>query len=172
MEPPTLILPFVYDINSNLTQIAEKRDTPLIHVATASMHLKRFAEYGISHNECSIFPAVRDILANLMIGSEPPQIISSPAHTGSVTPTMQPSPAMMHSPISGGVQGPGPMNPQAGGVIGPHGGNPNMGGLPNPGMPGNNPQVPVGLGQGGPVVSGAGPYPGMGLGQHNMMGPN
>lgn len=28
------------------------------------------------------------------------QMMSSPAHTGSVTPTMQPSPAMMHSPMS------------------------------------------------------------------------
>jgi len=28
------------------------------------------------------------------------QMMTSPAHTGSVTPTMQPSPAMMHSPMS------------------------------------------------------------------------
>lgn len=115
-----MVLPLVYDISSNLTQSAEKRDvSAATAVGAASMQLKRFAEFGQHTGECSLFPAVRDLLANLTLPSEPPQVgwqgprcgsqinavnglqmMSSPAHTGSVTPTMQPSPAMMHSPMS------------------------------------------------------------------------
>ncbi|EEB11666.1 CRSP complex subunit, putative [Pediculus humanus corporis] len=104
MEPPSLVLPLVYDVSTNLTQLAEKRDPgPATAMTAASMQLKRFAEFGLNHNECSLFPAVRDLLANLILPSEP-QIISSPAHTGSVTPTMQPSPAMGGGPPVVGSQ--------------------------------------------------------------------
>lgn len=62
----------VYDIQSNITQLAERRDasSPLAMQAI-SMKLRQFANEfqqqqqvsGLS--ECSIFPAVRDMLMNL-----------------------------------------------------------------------------------------------------------
>ncbi|KAL6442114.1 hypothetical protein ACFW04_002431 [Cataglyphis niger] len=69
----SFVLPFVYDVTTNLTQLAERRDlSPAI--TAASMQLKRFAEYGANQSECSLFPAVRDLLANFTLPSEPPGI--------------------------------------------------------------------------------------------------
>ena len=122
-ETPSLVLPLVYDVSTNLTQLAEKRDpSPASAMAAASLQLKRFAEYGANQSECSLFPAVRDLLANLTLPSEPPvmsQVVPSPAG-GQVTPTQQiQSPAMqLHSPMAGnqgppqtpyGIQGMPPM---------------------------------------------------------------
>lgn len=70
-EPPSLVLPLVYDVTTNTTQVAEKRDTGSASVTSAaSMQLKRFAEYSQNANECTIFPAVRDLLTNLTLPSE------------------------------------------------------------------------------------------------------
>lgn len=62
-------------MSTNLTQLAEKRDPgPVSATAAASIQLKRFAEYSVMPAECSLFPAVRDLLANLTLPSEPPVI--------------------------------------------------------------------------------------------------
>ncbi|RLU24369.1 hypothetical protein DMN91_002457 [Ooceraea biroi] len=132
-EMPSLVLPFVYDVTTNLTQLAERRDLspPPPAITAASMQLKRFAEYGANQSECSLFPAVRDLLANFTLPSEPPvisQVVASPAG-GQVTPTQQQiqnTAMQMHSPMAGG-QGP----PQ-----GPYG----MQGMPPMGMMGGPPQ--------------------------------
>ena len=70
------MLPFVHDVNTNITQLADRRDLtpPPSAIAAASMQLKRFAEYGANQSECSLFPAVRDLLANFTLPSEPPVI--------------------------------------------------------------------------------------------------
>jgi hypothetical protein len=71
MEAPSLVLPLVYDVSTNITQLAEKRDPgPASATTAASLQLKRFAEFGVSHNECSLFPAVRDLLCTLSLPSE------------------------------------------------------------------------------------------------------
>jgi mediator of RNA polymerase II transcription subunit 14 len=71
IEAPSLVLPLVYDVSTNLTQLAEKRDPgPASATTAASLQLKRFAEFGVSHNECSLFPAVRDLLCSLSLPSE------------------------------------------------------------------------------------------------------
>ncbi|XP_020281468.1 mediator of RNA polymerase II transcription subunit 14 isoform X2 [Pseudomyrmex gracilis] len=127
-ETPSLVLPFVYDVTTNVTQLADRRDvsSPL---AAVSMQLKRFAEYGANQSECSLFPAVRDLLANFTLPSEPiiSQVVASPAGN-QVTPTqqMQNTAMQMHSPMAGG-QGP----PQ-----GPYG----IQGMPPMGMMGGPPQ--------------------------------
>ncbi|KAI4496983.1 hypothetical protein M0802_007931 [Mischocyttarus mexicanus] len=127
-ETPYLVLPLVYDVSTNLTQLAEKRDpSPASATASASLQLKRFAEYGANQSECSLFPAVRDLLTNLTLPSEPPvipQVVASPAG-GQVTPNQQiQSPAMqLHSPMAGtqgppqgpyGIQGMPPMGMMSG----------------------------------------------------------
>lgn len=128
MDAPSLVLPLVYDVSTNLTQLAEKRDPgPASATTAASLQLKRFADFGVSHNECSLFPAVRDLLCSLSLPSESQaQVPSSP-----IPPTMQPSPAMqMHSPMPGGVVG---LPPQ-----------PGAGGPPQ--QPGGPPQPPYPVG--------------------------
>lgn len=75
MEPPSLVLPLVYDITTNLTQLAEKRDTgPAPAMTAASQMLKHFVQFQTNPNECSLFPAVRELLMNLTLPSEPQQV--------------------------------------------------------------------------------------------------
>lgn len=70
-----MVVPLVYDVATNITQLAEKRDpSPSSANAAVSLQLKRFAEYGANQSECSLFPAVRDLLANLTLPSELPVI--------------------------------------------------------------------------------------------------
>lgn len=84
-EGASLVLPLVYDSINNITQLAERRDQaagnlgglgPVAH--TASMMLKRFADcsqmMGLQPGECSIFPSVRYLLANLTLPNEPPAL--------------------------------------------------------------------------------------------------
>jgi len=78
----SLVLPFVYDVTTNITQLAERRDLspPPSAITGASLQLKRFAEFNnnltVNQTECSLFPAVRDLLANFTLPSEPviPQV--------------------------------------------------------------------------------------------------
>ena len=43
VEPPSLVLPLVYDIHSNVTQLAEKRDSgPAPATTAANLLLKRY----------------------------------------------------------------------------------------------------------------------------------
>ncbi|XP_011505329.1 PREDICTED: mediator of RNA polymerase II transcription subunit 14 [Ceratosolen solmsi marchali] len=106
-EPPSLILPLVYDVRTNLTQLANERDSaPASAMTAVSVQLKRFAEYGSNSQECSIFPAVRNLLVNLILPSETlvPQQMASSISGGQVTAGQQiPSAGMQMMP---GAQGP------------------------------------------------------------------
>lgn len=70
--------------------------------------LKRFADYNIHSGECSLFPAVRDLLMTFMLPSElpmgmqPQQMPNLPAPMG-----MNPNP-MLHSPMQPMNQNIGP----------------------------------------------------------------
>lgn len=87
VDGASLILPLVYDVGSNVTQLAERRDPsgggsshgPVAQ--TASMMLKRFNEcghmMGMQPGDCSIFPAVRDLLTNLTLPNEPPAMAAN-----------------------------------------------------------------------------------------------
>ena len=70
-DQPSLVLPMVYDVNSNITQLAERREQQLVATNAVSHQLRRFADYGVQPNECSLFPAIRDLLANLVL---PPEV--------------------------------------------------------------------------------------------------
>lgn len=68
------MLPLVYDTQTNITQLAEKRDAgPAPAVTAASQLLKHFAQFQNNLNECSLFPAIRELLMNLTLPSEPQQ---------------------------------------------------------------------------------------------------
>ena len=83
-EGSSIVLPLVYDCTNNVTQLAERRDatsgaigpssgSPLAQ--TVSLMLKRFTDYGhslgLQPGDCSIFPAIRDVLINLTLPNEP-----------------------------------------------------------------------------------------------------
>uniref|UniRef100_A0A1A9V3Z5 Mediator of RNA polymerase II transcription subunit 14 n=1 Tax=Glossina austeni TaxID=7395 RepID=A0A1A9V3Z5_GLOAU len=116
-DSPSLVLPMVYDLSSNLTQLAEKREQPQSPAATAvSAVLRHFSDHLAQPGQCSLFPAVREILISLQLPNDVPpqsQAIGPPigARVGS-----SPNP-MMHSPMQqmGGPVGPpqiGPGYPQ------------------------------------------------------------
>lgn len=71
----SIVLPMVYDVTSNITQLAERRETPgytpAISTGAVSNMLRRFVDFSSHHGECSIFPAVRDLLMNLTLPNEP-----------------------------------------------------------------------------------------------------
>jgi mediator of RNA polymerase II transcription subunit 14 len=82
-EGASLVLPLVYDSINNVTQLAERRDPAAGNMGglgpvtnTASVMLKRFGEcshmMGLQPGECSIYLAVRYLLANLTLPNEPP----------------------------------------------------------------------------------------------------
>uniref|UniRef100_A0A1I8PUW4 Mediator of RNA polymerase II transcription subunit 14 n=1 Tax=Stomoxys calcitrans TaxID=35570 RepID=A0A1I8PUW4_STOCA len=111
-DSPSLVLPMVYDLSSNLTQLAEKREQVQSPAAqTASSLLRRFSECAV-HGQCSLFPAVRDLLINLQLPNDVPppnQLIGPP-----VGPMVGSSPnPMMHSPMQqmGGPVGPPHVGP-------------------------------------------------------------
>lgn len=96
MEPPSIVLPLVYDASTNLTQLAEKREPgpggpmsaqrrdplPTSALTAASLQLKRFVDFNLNPSECSLYPAVRDLLANLTL-PEPTQMQGQVKHSSS-----------------------------------------------------------------------------------------
>ena len=70
-EPQSIIVPILYDQNTNTTLMTEQRGagatmTPASMAATKT--LKHFAEINqLKQGECSIFPAVRELLTNLAV---------------------------------------------------------------------------------------------------------
>ncbi|CAB3376625.1 Hypothetical predicted protein [Cloeon dipterum] len=74
VEPPSFILPLVYDIVSNITQLALKQELNQVItsvVAAAHMQMKRFSETHAGYEQCSLLPAIRDLLANMVMPNEP-----------------------------------------------------------------------------------------------------
>lgn len=68
----------VYDVTSNITQLAERRETsgvvPSTNTHAASTLLRRYAEVHAANNNgtevCSILPAVRELLQNLVLPTD------------------------------------------------------------------------------------------------------
>lgn len=116
----TLVLPLVHVVTKNLTQLVSRENvsSPIAHAVNE--HLKRFSDYTAHSGECSLFPAVRDLLMNFILPNEilpalTNQIVSSPMGAS-------PNP-MMHSPMQAMNQG----NPPTMGIpVQPYGG---MGGV-------------------------------------------
>ncbi|XP_014680674.1 PREDICTED: mediator of RNA polymerase II transcription subunit 14-like [Priapulus caudatus] len=84
VEPQTIVVPIVYETQANQTLLADPRGLqmpPVTANSIISTMLKRFAEF---HNnqmgECSIFPAVQDLLTNLVIPT--PGATAGPPNAG------------------------------------------------------------------------------------------
>ncbi|UYV70182.1 MED14 [Cordylochernes scorpioides] len=65
VEPMSVVVPLVYELNSNTTSLADRNanNPPFNNIRSL---LKRFTEM-YPQSECSIFPAIRDVMANLAI---------------------------------------------------------------------------------------------------------
>lgn len=115
----TLVLPLVHVVTKNLTQLVSRENvqSPIVHAVNE--HLKRFAEYTAHSGECSLFPAVRDLLMNFILPNEispalPNQIVSSPMGASPMHSPMQPMNQPGNAPI--GVPVPGQPYGGMGGV--------------------------------------------------------
>ncbi|KAJ8944470.1 hypothetical protein NQ318_008740, partial [Aromia moschata] len=57
IEPPSIVLPLIYDTGANVTQLAEKRETGSVPAMTAaSQLLKHLSQFQSNMSECSVFP--------------------------------------------------------------------------------------------------------------------
>ncbi|XP_058828466.1 mediator of RNA polymerase II transcription subunit 14 [Topomyia yanbarensis] len=149
-----MLLPMVYDMTVNHTQLAERREqvTPQL-TSAVSAHLRRFVECTVlQQGECSLFPAVRDLLMNLTLPNEQPppgQMPNQIGPMGGMQPVpgqmvgqIAPSPVgaqvgsspnpMMHSPMQMGAAG---QQPNYGGMVGGGGAQPGGPGGPGAGGP-------------------------------------
>lgn len=99
----TLALPLVHVVTKNLTQLVrENGSSPIAHALNE--HLKRFSDYTAHSGECSLFPAVRDLLMNFILPNEIP-----PSLSNQISSPMGASPnPMMHSPMQAMNQGGNP----------------------------------------------------------------
>lgn len=66
-EPFSILVPLFYEINPNTISLAERALSSTPQQTAISGMLKRFAEYHQKHNECAIFPAVRELMTNLVL---------------------------------------------------------------------------------------------------------
>lgn len=117
-ESITLVLPLVHIVTKNLTQLVSRDNISSPIALTINEQLKRFSDYNAHSGECSLYPAVRDILMNFSLPNEmSPGIVNQ-----IVAPPMGVSPnPIMHSPMHGmphpGNVGMGvPMQPYGGGM--------------------------------------------------------
>ncbi|XP_055533102.1 mediator of RNA polymerase II transcription subunit 14 [Wyeomyia smithii] len=151
----TMLLPMVYDMTLNHTQLAERREQVTQQLTSAvSAHLRRFVDCSVLQpGECSLFPSVRDLLMNLTLPNEQPPPGQMPnqigpmggmppgAGPGQMGGQIAPSPVgaqvgsspnpMMHSPMQMGAGG---QQPGYGGMVGSGGGGVQPGG-PGAGVP-------------------------------------
>lgn len=72
-----LVLPLVYDMQLNVTQLADKQNAQP-HLIAVSLHLKRFNEFNQTHSECTLWPAVRDLITNFTLPQEAPPAPAPP----------------------------------------------------------------------------------------------
>jgi len=70
VEPQTFVVPIIYTMNTNTTSMMPDQKSQLspspLAVAVSNL-LKRFHDFNKMNDQCSIFPAIRELLMNLTI---------------------------------------------------------------------------------------------------------
>jgi len=69
-EPQTFVVPIIYNTNGNSTSMMYDQKSPISLSAPAvavNNLLKRFHDFNTLNDQCSIFPAVRELLMNLTV---------------------------------------------------------------------------------------------------------
>lgn len=110
----TLVLPLVHVVTKNLTQLVSRENvsSPIAHAVNEQ--LKRFSDYNVHSGECSLFPAVRDLLTNFILPNEMPPTM--PNQMGVSSPMVGSPNPMMHSPMQAQAMNQGVNPPTIGGV--------------------------------------------------------
>ena len=70
VEPQTFVVPIIYSINGNMTNMMldqKSQLAPSPPAVAVSNLLKRFHDFNKLNEQCSIFPAVRELLMNLSV---------------------------------------------------------------------------------------------------------
>lgn len=66
----TITIPLLYNIHENTITLVEKGPTlPNANLQHVSQQLKRFMERFHPNTDCAIYPAVRELLTNLVLPS-------------------------------------------------------------------------------------------------------
>lgn len=98
----TLVLPLVHVVTKNLTQLVNRENISSPITIAVNEQLKRFADYNAHSGECSLFPAVRDLLMNFTLPNEIPVGLQSqqmPNQILASSPVGSSPNPMMHSPM-------------------------------------------------------------------------
>jgi mediator of RNA polymerase II transcription subunit 14 len=66
VDPHSTVVPFLYDMNTNVLKVAD-RQVPSNFLGVVNQQLKRFYEYHPLQGECSLFPAIRDIMMSDLV---------------------------------------------------------------------------------------------------------
>lgn len=70
-EPVRLVLPIVYNLHENSTQCADRKDaSPSQLIAVVNHMMRRSSEAAAQTGECSVFPAVRDVVYSLTLPTD------------------------------------------------------------------------------------------------------
>ncbi|XP_064090575.1 mediator of RNA polymerase II transcription subunit 14-like [Macrobrachium nipponense] len=87
-EPPSLMLPVVYDTVTNKTQMAERREQSNNPSVTLQVINEIMGRVAVQQNELSLFPCIRELVCNLTLGPDG-NVIASPVTPASSqgTPT-------------------------------------------------------------------------------------
>lgn len=84
-QHPIVVLPIIYDIGNQVTQMVERRDvtTPMFIIQAANGLLRKFLEKrGVPTTDSSLYAAIHDLLSNLtlqMVGQQMP-LQGGPSH--------------------------------------------------------------------------------------------
>ncbi|CAG0923596.1 unnamed protein product, partial [Notodromas monacha] len=102
--PPSIVIPLLYDNARNGLSMPEAKHTAIV---SASVHqvLKRLSDFGTHREECTLYPAVKELMMTLIVG--PDGVLTIPQPTQGV-------PQMQMAPQQGmmGNQQPGMMGSQ------------------------------------------------------------
>lgn len=95
-QHPIIVLPIIYDIGNQVTQMVERRDvtTPMFIIQAANGLLRKFLEKrGVPTTESSLYAAIHDLLTNLtlqIVGQQQIPMQGGPYMQGNIGPMTGP----------------------------------------------------------------------------------
>jgi hypothetical protein len=65
-----VVVPLLYDNSKNGLSMPEAKNTPNIVSPSVVQVFKRISEIGMQREDCTLFPAVRELMMNLNVGND------------------------------------------------------------------------------------------------------
>ena len=113
VEPLSVVVPIVYDIEQNQTSIPQKDQINInnpVMIGAQQILVNLTNSGALNASRCTIMPCVREILLNLTLPNEGPPNAVMGMHPGMTRPPM-PGPPHMAPQMGGPPMAPGPMRP-------------------------------------------------------------